>query len=42
MAGESRRRKVDDQLSDKALTVSGDVHYGPPETPPERTSRLLP
>jgi hypothetical protein len=40
MAGASRQRKVDDQLSGKALTVSGDLHCGPPETPAERTSRL--
>ena len=40
MAGASRKRKVDDQLSPHPLTVSGDLHCGPLETPAERTSRL--
>ena len=40
MADASRQRKVDDQLTGKALTVSGDLHCGPPETTAERSSRL--
>jgi hypothetical protein len=40
MAGASRKKTVDDRLSGKPLTVSGDLHYGPPEAPAERTSRL--
>jgi hypothetical protein len=40
MAGASRKRKVDAPLSDTSLTVSGDLHCGPPETPSERASRL--
>lgn len=39
MAGASKK-KVEDRLSGQPLTVSGDLHCGPPETPAERDSRL--
>ncbi len=40
MAEPSKKRRVEDQYPDKSLTTSGDFHFGPPETPSERASRL--
>jgi hypothetical protein len=40
MAGEPKRRKVDEGIPGPPIGYSGDLHYGPPETPAERTSRL--